>query len=168
MSLTIGGQGSTSVRPGSSCINRIFHRLWISPSGYCQGHEAKEIAAARRGPSSAARTHEDAFRCWARVADHQPTETLLRGLIGIIKQFCGLPDNDALLLGHAVLASWLIEFTEVPVCVGLIGPPSPERRQPLRLLRCLFRRALVVGEASLGELCSLPMDSAPTLAGRAL
>jgi hypothetical protein len=97
------------------------------------------------------------------AAPYDSTGDLLNALSSTIKQFSGLEDAEASLLGYAVLASWLIDFTQVPVSLALIGPTSPERRQLLRLLHCLLRRALVVGEASLAGICSLPMEIASTL-----
>ena len=99
----------------------------------------------------------------SRVAPCGTTREMFEALVGVIKRFSGLAETEIRLLGYAVLASWVAEFTEVPVCVALVGPPSPERRQLLRLLRCLFRRALLLGETSLAGLCSLPMEIAPTL-----
>ena len=97
------------------------------------------------------------------AAAYESTADLLNALSSTIKRFSGLADGEAALLAYAVLASWLIDFTQVPICLALIGPTSPERRQLLRVLDCLLRRALVVGEASLAGICSLPMDVSPTL-----
>jgi hypothetical protein len=97
------------------------------------------------------------------VAPYDSVGDLLNALSSTIKRFCGLEDAEASLLGYAVLASCLIDFTQVPVSLALIGSASPERRQLLRLLHCLLRRALVVGEASLAGICSLPMEIIPTL-----
>lgn len=97
------------------------------------------------------------------AAPYDSTGDLLNALSSTIKRFSGLEDAEASLLGYAVLASWLIDFTQVPVSLALIGSASPERRQLLRLLHCLLRRALVVGEANLAGICSLPMEIAPTL-----
>jgi hypothetical protein len=59
--------------------------------------------------------------------------------------------------------TWVVEFSELPISLALVGPPSPERRQLFRVLRCLSRRALLLGEASLAGVSSLPMEIAPTL-----
>ena len=99
----------------------------------------------------------------ARVTPYGTTRDLFEALLGVIKQFSTLAEAEVRLLSYAVLASWVVEVTEVPISVALVGPPSPERRQLLRLLRCLFRRALLVGETSLAGLCSLQMEIAPSL-----
>ena len=88
---------------------------------------------------------------------------LFEALFEIIKRFSGLPQTEARLLSYAILASWVVEFTEVPICLALVGSPSIERRQLMRLLRCLLRRALPLGEANLAALCSLPTEIGPTL-----
>jgi len=62
-----------------------------------------------------------------------------------------------------VLATWVVESTEVPICVALVGPAGPERRQLLRLLRCLFRRGLVLSGVNLANLSTLPMNLTPSL-----
>jgi hypothetical protein len=97
------------------------------------------------------------------VAPYGTTREMFEALVDVIKRFTGLAETEVRLLSYAVLASWVVEVTEVPICVALVGPPSPERRQLLRLLRCLFRRALFLGEASLAGLYSLPMEIAPSI-----
>jgi hypothetical protein len=97
------------------------------------------------------------------AAPYGSTRELFEAAFGVIKRFSGLDDAGARLLTYAVLASWVVEFTEVPISLALVGPPSPERRQLLRVLRCLFRRALLLGEVSLAGVSSLPMEIAPTL-----
>jgi len=98
-----------------------------------------------------------------QVASYGTTRELFESLFGVIKQFSGLAETEVRLLSYAVLASGVVEFTEVPVCIALVGPPSPERRRLLRLLHCLFRRSLLLGEASLAGVSSLPMEIGPTL-----
>lgn len=97
------------------------------------------------------------------LASYGTTRELFESLLGVIKRFSGLEETAARLLSYAVLASWVVQFTEVPLCIALVGPPSPGRRQLLRLLHCLFRRALLLGEASLSGLSSLPVEIGPTL-----
>src|SRR6266404_4059790 len=99
----------------------------------------------------------------SRVASFGTTREIFEAVVDIIKRYSGLPETEVRLLTHAVLASWVVEFTEVPVCVALVGAPSPARRQLLRLLRCLFRRALLLGEAGLAKFSSLPMEITPSL-----
>src|ERR1700730_701677 len=99
----------------------------------------------------------------SRVGSFGTTREIFEALVAIIKRFSRLAATEVRLLTHAVLASWVVEFTEIPVCVALVGPPSPARRQILRLLRCLFRRALLLGEASLANFRCLPMEITPSL-----
>jgi len=98
-----------------------------------------------------------------QVTSYGSVRDLFEAACEALKRFSGLPDVDARLLTYAVLASWVVEFTEIPISVALVGPPSPERRQLLRVLRCLLRRALLLGEASLQGVSSLPTEIAPTL-----
>jgi hypothetical protein len=88
---------------------------------------------------------------------------LLDGICGVIKRFTGLADDYVLLAAHAVRASWFPEATDFPVTLVICGPPSPQGQRLFRVLSCLFRRALLLGEISLGSLCLLPMDFSPSL-----
>lgn len=127
---------------------------WTAPDG----SEQRVYQARKVDPSIG-----QAISLPKNVAPYESTADLLNALSDIIRRFSGFEDAEASLLGYAVLASWLIDFTQVPVSFAIIGPASPERRQLLRLLRCLLRRALVVGEASFAGISSLPMDISPTL-----
>jgi hypothetical protein len=97
------------------------------------------------------------------AAPYGSMRELFEATFSVIQRFSGMADVGARLLTYAALATWVVEFTEVPISLALVGPPSPERRQLLRVLRCLFRRALLLGEASLAGVSSLPMEIAPTL-----
>jgi hypothetical protein len=98
-----------------------------------------------------------------RAIPYESTAALLDALTQVIKQFSPLDEPQTSLLGYVVLASWLAEFTPTPINLAIVGAAGPERRQLLLLLRCLLRRALTLGEATVEGVCSLPLDLAPTL-----
>lgn len=97
------------------------------------------------------------------AAPYGSTRELFDSLCSLLKKFAPLSDNHIVLLAHAVLASWVVEFTSAPVTVALVGPDGPVRRQVFRLLHCLFRRALMLNTANLANLFALPMDLTPSL-----
>jgi hypothetical protein len=97
------------------------------------------------------------------AADYGTRRELFESVCSAIRKFIALPEESVALVGHAVLASWVVESTEVPVCLALVGPAGPERRQLLRLLRCLFRRALALSGVNLAGLSALPMNLTPSL-----
>ncbi|MGB7435857.1 MAG: hypothetical protein WBR26_00775 [Candidatus Acidiferrum sp.] len=94
---------------------------------------------------------------------YKSTRTLFNSLCALIEKFGGLPHTEASLLAQAVLASWFADLAPVRLNMALIGSPGPERRQLLRLLQCLLRRALPISEVSVAAISSLPMEIAPTL-----
>jgi len=91
------------------------------------------------------------------------TRELFEQVRTVIRKFTPLSEDSVALLAQAVLASWVVEALEVPPCLALVGPVGPERRQVLRLLRCLFRRGLVLSGVSLSSLSSLPVYLTPSL-----
>jgi hypothetical protein len=97
------------------------------------------------------------------AAPYGSTRELFDSLCSLLKKFAHLSDNHIVLLAHAVLASWVVEFTSAPIAVVVLGPDGPARRQVFRLLHCLFRRALMLNTANVANLFALPMDLAPSL-----
>src|SRR5258706_5180486 len=91
------------------------------------------------------------------------TRELFDAICSLVKKFTNLSDQYVSLVSYAILASWMVEFTNIPICLAIVGAPSAERRQLLRLLRCLFRRSLLMSEVSLAGLCTLPMELTPSL-----
>jgi hypothetical protein len=91
------------------------------------------------------------------------TRELFDSLSSLLKKFTALPENHVALLAHAVLASWLVEHTDIAITVALVGPDGPARRQVFRLLYSLFRRALVLNTANPANLFTLPMALTPSL-----
>jgi hypothetical protein len=97
------------------------------------------------------------------AAPYGSRRELFDSLSSLLKEFTVLPENHVALLAHAVLASWLVEYTETTITVALVGPDGPARRQVFRLLCCLFRRALILSTANPASLFTLPMALTPSL-----
>jgi hypothetical protein len=91
------------------------------------------------------------------------TRQLLDEICGVVKRSTYLTDDYVLLAGLSVLASWFPDATDFPVALVICGPQCPQGRRLFRVLSCLYRRALLVGEINLASLCSLPMDLLPSL-----
>lgn len=108
-------------------------------------------------------TFRRAIRFPSRADSFGSSRQLLDDICGVIKRFTNLADDHVLLAAHAVRASWLLEATDFPVTLAICGPPSPLGQRLFRVLSCLFRRALLLGEINLASLCSLPMEFSPSL-----
>src|ERR1700739_1275571 len=91
------------------------------------------------------------------------TQQLLVEICGVIKQFTDLGNDHALLAAHSVLASWFVDATDLPVSLVIYGPDCHQGQRLFRILSCLYRRALLVGEINLASLCTLPIDFSPSL-----
>ena len=97
------------------------------------------------------------------VAPYGSTRQLFDELCLTLKRFAPLTDHHVALLAYAVLASWVVESTDIPICAALVGSGGLERRQLFRLLYCLFRRALILSSPNLASLSALPMELTPSL-----
>jgi hypothetical protein len=88
---------------------------------------------------------------------------LFNEICALIKKFTDLSPKLASLAAYSVFASWFSDFTPVPVCVSIVGPHSYQRASLFRLLSCMYRRPLLLGETSAAAICSLPMGLCPAL-----
>jgi uncharacterized protein YoaH (UPF0181 family) len=104
-----------------------------------------------------------AMRFPSRVDEFGSSEQLLNEICETILRYTGLSRNAALLASNAVLASWFPEALTSPIGVVICGPPCPQGQQLLRLLSCMYRRALILGEVSLAAFCALPMHFSPSI-----
>lgn len=104
-----------------------------------------------------------AMRFPTQAIPYGSKQDLWEGICAVIKTYTGLTHSHASLLAVSAMASWVGDSTEVPVRLAIEGAPSFERRQLLRLCQCLFRRAVRLADATLSEVCSLPMELRPTL-----
>jgi hypothetical protein len=91
------------------------------------------------------------------------TQQLIEEIYDIVQQFTDLGDDNAWLAAHSVLASWFLDATDCPVSLVIYGPDCPQGQRLFRILSCLYRRAVLVGDISFASLCSLPMDFSPSL-----
>ena len=88
---------------------------------------------------------------------------LFRLIFGLIQDYTALTERLCRLLAYCVFASWLADCTPIPICISIVGPESRQGRQLFRVLSCLFRRALPLGDVSLSDLSSLPSGLFPAL-----
>ena len=98
-----------------------------------------------------------------RVTPFRSTRELFAEICALIMKFTNLSSELASLVGYTVLASWFPDCAPAPVCVSIIGARSCQRSNLFRLLSCLFRRSLVLGEISAAAICSLPTELCPAL-----
>jgi hypothetical protein len=104
-----------------------------------------------------------AMRFPSRAESFGSTQQLMDEICGVIQRFTDLGNDDALLAAHSVLASWFTDATDCPVSLVICGPDCPQGQRLFRILSCLYRRALLVGEINVASLCALPMDFSPSL-----
>jgi hypothetical protein len=107
------------------------------------------MLAAMRFPS-----HADSFGT---------SRQLLDSICKVIQQYTNLDNDLVLLAAHAVRASWFPEALSSPLGLVICGPRSPQSQQLFRVLSCMYRRSLLLGDISRAAICSLPMDLSPTL-----
>jgi hypothetical protein len=88
---------------------------------------------------------------------------LLDGIFDLLKKYTYLTELQASVVAFSAIASWVVERSHAPVCLAIIGPPSTERRQLLRMLHCFFHRPLHLAECKLSDILSLPPTLNPTL-----
>lgn len=88
---------------------------------------------------------------------------LLEDICKEIKAYTKLSDELVVLAAHAVRASWFPEASDSPIGLAIYGPLCPQGQQLFRVLSCMYRRALWIGEISPGALCALPMELSPSL-----
>ena len=152
---------------------RLLLLLWKEGQAHIQPHVRLDQRT-ELGPETDLRTitfePEDldptfrrAMRFPSRADSFGSSRQLLDSICEIIKRFTGLADDHVLLAAHSVLASWFLDATDFPVALVICGPLCPQGERLFRVLSCLYRRALLLGEISLASLCSLPMNFSPSL-----
>jgi hypothetical protein len=99
----------------------------------------------------------------SRVDSFGSSRQLFDEMCGAIKQYTDLPENLVSLAAHAARASWFPEARDAPISLVIRGPQSPQARQLLFVLSCLYRRAILLGEIVPAALYSLPLDLSPSL-----
>jgi hypothetical protein len=108
-------------------------------------------------------TFLQAMRFPSRADPFGSTRQLMDEICEIIKRFTDLGNDNALLAAHSVLASWFLDATDCPVSLVIYGPDCPQGQRLIRILSCLYHRALLVGQINFASLCALPMAFSPSL-----
>jgi hypothetical protein len=104
-----------------------------------------------------------AVRLPSHVNPFGSSRDLFKSVCDLIKKFVDLPEDLASLAAYSVFASWFVDSTATPVCVSIVSPHPGQGSRLLRLLGCLYRRPLLLGQTTLGGICSLPLELQPAL-----
>jgi hypothetical protein len=88
---------------------------------------------------------------------------LIDNISQLIRQYTSLTELQTSLVAFSLLATWVAERSNFPVCLAIVGPPSTERRQLLRLLHCFLYRPLHLADCKVSEVLCLPPTLNPTL-----
>ncbi len=88
---------------------------------------------------------------------------LLSDLRTLIKEFVEISDRDFLLVQSFILAVWFPDLFDSVPYLWLVGPPGSAKTTLLRLLSCVCRRALLVGDIRAAALYQLVDSLDPTL-----
>lgn len=104
-----------------------------------------------------------AIRFPTHAAPYGSERQLFGEVSALINKYTGLNGKLASLAAYSILASWLVDCIESPVCLSIVGPDLTEGRQLVRLLACLYRRALRLSDMTLAGVSSLPMVLRPAL-----
>ena len=88
---------------------------------------------------------------------------LIADMVDLFGKFVETDREQLLLLASLGLCSWFPDcFETVPYC-WIVGPPGSAKTKLLRLLSCVCRRALLVGDIRPGSLYTLTDSYNPTL-----
>jgi hypothetical protein len=90
--------------------------------------------------------------------DHGSLAELFAKLVDVINSYFSLPDRELRLIAHFILTTWVADALPKAVRLLVSGPSSAEISQLFRLLRCLCRHAVRLGDVSRSGLCALPME----------
>ena len=104
-----------------------------------------------------------AMRFPSHATPYNSSRELFANVCDLIKRFVDLPENLVSLAAYSVFASWFVDCTATPVCLSIVSPRPGQGSQLTRLLGCLYRRALLLGQTTLTGICSLPLDLQPAL-----
>lgn len=145
--------------------------LWDGTQSFIQDHiglklkQGSDSGTIILGPPDVDPSARQAIRFPTRVAPDGTCQGLFDEICTLIKKFTDLAPKLVSLAAYSVLASWFPELTPLPVCVSIVGVPSYHRSNLFRLLGCLYRRPLLLGEMGMPALYSLPMELCPALFG---
>ncbi|MGB8493869.1 MAG: hypothetical protein WCE53_05660 [Candidatus Acidiferrum sp.] len=104
-----------------------------------------------------------AIRFPVHATPYKSSRELVTNVCNLIKRFVDMPEDLVSLAAFSVFASWFVDCTATPVCLSLVSPRPGQGSQLIRLLSCLYRRALLLGQTTLGGICALPLELQPAL-----
>ncbi len=143
--------------------------LWDGTQTFIQDHvrlklkPGSDSGAIILGPLDVDPTVRQAMRFPAHDAPYGSCRGLFNDVCEVVRKYTDLSSKLVSLAAYSVFASWFSDFTPIPVCVSIVGPHSYQRSNLFRLLSCLYRRPLLLGEISAAAICSLPMELCPAL-----
>ena len=84
-------------------------------------------------------------------------------LVAVIDRYFSLAKRDLHLLAYFILSTWVMDALPTTVNLLISSSSAAQASQLFRLLRCLCRRAIRVGDLNRSTLCAMPMHLQPTL-----
>lgn len=97
------------------------------------------------------------------TAKYGSTRELLAAICEAVRQYAGLDERLAGLIGRFALCSWLIGSGPTALRLSILGPETTGGLQLMQLLRCICRRTLTLTDVDRAAFRSLPMEWHPTL-----
>ena len=88
---------------------------------------------------------------------------LIADIVGTLSQFIDADRELLVLMASVALSSWFPDCFEAAPYFWIVGPLGSAKTKLLRLLSCMCRRALLVGDVRAGSLYSLTDSYSPTL-----
>ncbi len=108
-------------------------------------------------------TIRKAMRLPSHASPYGSSQDLFTSVGDLIKKFVDLPEYLVSLATYSVFASWFVDCTTTPVCLSIVGPQAGQGSRLMRLLRCLYRRSLLLAQTTLGGICLVPSALQPAL-----
>jgi hypothetical protein len=93
----------------------------------------------------------------------RPVPELLDAIVDIISTYVDIPGEGTLIAASFVLSTWFPDCFEAVPYLWIVGPLGSAKTTLLRLLSCLCRRSLLVGDLRAGSLYQLTDASNSTL-----
>jgi hypothetical protein len=91
-----------------------------------------------------------------RTSPYESTGGLLAESCELVRNFAGLPEKSASLVGRFVLCTWLVEAFQVAPALVLVGPDIMRGNQLVTLLHCICRHAVRLTRLTPAGLRSIP------------
>jgi hypothetical protein len=104
-----------------------------------------------------------ALRLPGAAKTYGSTKALFGGVASLFDRYVGLSASEATLATAWTATTWFSDCLPSPPTLAVSGPDMSHAITLFRLLGCLCRRALILGEFSRSSFRSLPMSLRPTL-----